>query len=54
MSRTDPGAATGQIPYPPARCECTHLVTLHVPNTRGIRARCQQCGCPLFVKAGES
>lgn len=45
----DPGAARGQVPYPPARCTCTHLVTLHVPNSKGMRARCQQCECGRFV-----
>jgi hypothetical protein len=56
VSRADSLAATGRIPDPPARCECAHLVTLHEPNSKGLRARCQwqPCACRLFVKAGES
>lgn len=56
MSRSDPGAATGQIPYEPTRCTCTHLVTLHAINTKGQRSACTKsgpraCGCRVFVKA---
>lgn len=52
----DPGAATGQMPYEPTRCECGHLVTLHVINTKGQRAACTSwgkvCDC-RFVAAQE-
>lgn len=51
-SAADPGAARGVQPSPPARCECAHLVALHVPNSKGMRARCQQCDCARFVAAG--
>jgi hypothetical protein len=51
----DAGAATGQMPYEPTRCECTHLVTLHVINTKGQRASCSASTCPCrrFVAAQE-
>lgn len=59
MSRQDPGAATGQMPYAPARCECGHLVTLHAFNTARLRAACtvrgvKACGCRLFVAEAAS
>lgn len=49
----DQGAATGQQPYEPARCECTHLVTFHVINGKGQRAACSDSNCPCrrFVAA---
>jgi hypothetical protein len=48
---TDQGAARGQIPYEPGRCECTHLVTFHVINGKGRRAKCSRsdCTCRQFV-----
>lgn len=47
----DQGAATGQIPYEPGRCECAHLVTFHVINGKGQRAKCSRsdCACRQFV-----
>jgi hypothetical protein len=50
---TDPGAATGQQPYEPGRCECGELVTLHVINAKGQRAACSAstCACRRFVAA---
>jgi hypothetical protein len=49
----DQGAATGQMPYEPGRCECGQLVTLHVINDKGQRAACSDsnCGCRRFVAA---
>jgi hypothetical protein len=54
VTAQDPGAATGQQPYEPTFCECTHRVTLHAFNTRGMRAACSssRCACRLFVAAG--
>lgn len=54
MSRTDPSAATGQVPYPPSRCTCGHLVTLHSINEKGQRVGCtvrgvEACRCKVFV-----
>lgn len=50
---TDQAAVTGRQPYEPGRCECGHLVTLHVINTKGQRAACSDsnCGCRRFVAA---
>lgn len=56
MSRQDPSAATGQMPYEPCRCTCKHPVQLHAFNTKGQRATCtahepQACGCRRYVAA---
>lgn len=52
---TDGQKSTGQMPYEPLPCECTHLVTLHKPNTKGQRAACSRsdCDCRRFVAAQE-
>lgn len=52
MSR-DQGAATGQMPYDPTRCVCTHLSTLHTLPEPGRRGPCSSwdCTCPRFDKA---
>lgn len=45
MSRTDPSADRGQLPYEPGpRCRCTHLETVHQIGTRG-RTACSASGC---------
>lgn len=51
----DAGAATGQMPYEPGRCECRHLVTFHAFNGKGQRATCTRtdCECRRFVAAQE-
>lgn len=51
MSRQDPGAATGQMPYPPRRCECGDLDAVHAFDSNGVRAACSSslCGCRRFV-----
>lgn len=51
MSAVDPGAATGQMPYEPGRCECGDLETLHVINSAGQRAACSNsnCACLRYV-----
>lgn len=54
MSREDPAAATGQMPYEPNYCECAHLVTLHAFNTKGQRAACSASTCDCRRFAGES
>jgi len=56
VSRTDPSAATGQRPYEPGRCTCTHLDVLHAFNTKGQRAACSTstCDCRRFVNAAVS
>lgn len=53
MSATDPGAATGMIPYLPSRCVCGDLSTLHVINGKGERAACSSslCDCRRFAEA---
>lgn len=48
----DQGAATGQQPYEPGRCECAHLVTFHVINGKGQRGKCSACvPCRRYVAA---
>lgn len=51
MGAVDPGAATGQMPYEPGRCECGDLETLHVINSAGQRAACSNsnCACRRYV-----
>jgi hypothetical protein len=51
VSRQDPGAATGQMPYEPGRCECGDLETLHVLNDKGERKACSSstCGCRRYA-----
>jgi hypothetical protein len=52
MSRQDPGAATGQIPYLPTRCTCGCLSTLHNLTPAGKRTGCSNsnCSCKAFVE----
>jgi hypothetical protein len=59
VSRQDPGAATGQVPYEPTRCTCQQpqvcigLSTLHKPNpTTGVRGACSNsnCDCRRFTE----
>lgn len=38
-------------PYVASWCTCGDLSTVHVPNSKGMRARCAACDCRLFVKA---
>jgi hypothetical protein len=49
----DQGAATGQMPYDPTRCTCTHLSTLHTLPEPGRRGPCSAstCGCRRFEEA---
>ena len=51
MSRHDPSAARGQIPYEPGpACRCTHPETVHAIGTRG-RTACSasSCGCRRYT-----
>lgn len=52
MSRQDPGAATGQVPYDLTRCTCGCLSSLHAINAAGRRAACSNsnCDCRRFVE----
>lgn len=51
MSRQDPSAATGQVPYELGECECGELETLHVLNDKGERRACSAstCSCRRYV-----
>lgn len=53
VSAQDPGAATGQQPYEPDRCECGDLEPVHAFDTNGRRKACSSslCGCRRFVAA---
>ena len=50
---TDGQESRGDIPYEPGYCGCSHLVTLHVINTKGQRAACSAstCHCRRYVAA---
>ncbi|MEU7904148.1 hypothetical protein [Actinoplanes sp. NPDC049118] len=53
MSRQDPGATTGQMPYELSRCTCGCLSSLHKLTDAGERATCSNsnCGCRRFTEA---
>lgn len=56
MSRTDPSAAYGQIPYEPGRCRCGHLEPIHALTDRGKRGGCSAstCACRRYEETPDA